>query len=289
MEGPGGRANPRGAAASAPAAPSRRTRDELRALILAAGVELARHEGLGRAADGLTFKRVFEHVERGHGVRVTHGSVIGRLWDSQADFQGDVILALIQRIGDQQRDRSSAVWGRTARMADRSTLEGRHRAVHEVNRLAGASDLAAILDMPEWRAWVGLWVLLANQEPASSRPPEVARSLRDADEQIRRRNAELLDRGLGYLGFRVRAPYEPADFAWAARALVEGWTIYAGDPATSAGGIALPTGEDGGTQAWTLYGVALDALVEHFFEPDPDWRPPADGEDLRGPSLPAGS
>jgi len=34
--------------------------------------------------------------------------------------------------------------------------------------------------------------------------------------------------------------------------------------------IARPTGPDGAVQMWTVHGIGLHALVQEFFEPDPD-------------------
>lgn len=36
-------------------------------------------------------------------------------------------------------------------------------------------------------------------------------------------------------------------------------------------GIVLPTGRNGEDQEWTLFAVGLEAILQHFFEPDPDW------------------
>jgi hypothetical protein len=57
---------------------TRRSRDELREMLLSAGVELLVEQGLGTGAGHLTFKRVFEWLELNYGVRVTNASVIGR-------------------------------------------------------------------------------------------------------------------------------------------------------------------------------------------------------------------
>ncbi len=40
------------------------------------------------------------------------------------------------------------------------------------------------------------------------------------------------------------------------------------------GVILRPTGPRGEDQEWTLFAIGLEALLMHFFEPDPDWSPP---------------
>ena len=37
------------------------------------------------------------------------------------------------------------------------------------------------------------------------------------------------------------------------------------------GTVERPTGPEGTPQQWTLFGIALAALVEQFVEPDPEW------------------
>lgn len=37
--------------------------------------------------------------------------------------------------------------------------------------------------------------------------------------------------------------------------------------------ISRPTGQDDSSEEWTLFAVGLEALVEQFFEIDPDWSP----------------
>ena len=52
-------------------------------------------------------------------------------------------------------------------------------------------------------------------------------------------------------------------------------------------GIMRPTGPSGEQQEWTLFGLAIEALAEKFFEPDPAWTPPPSGVNIRaGPIGP---
>ena len=66
----------------------RQSRDELRKLLLATAREILDEEGIQTASSNLTFKRVFERVERTTGRTVTNASVIRRIWDNMAQFPG---------------------------------------------------------------------------------------------------------------------------------------------------------------------------------------------------------
>jgi|GEM_PF-4285422 len=78
----------------------RRSREELRELILDAGRDVLRSEGLGSGAEHLTFKRVLAHVEATQGIRITNASVIRRIWDNQNEFQLEVIGSIVNAQGD---------------------------------------------------------------------------------------------------------------------------------------------------------------------------------------------
>src|ERR1700683_355759 len=69
---------------------SRRSRAELRDMLLEVGRSVLQKEGLA----ALTFKTVFDRLNERRGVRLTNGSVIGRVWRDQADFRADVLVAV---------------------------------------------------------------------------------------------------------------------------------------------------------------------------------------------------
>jgi hypothetical protein len=58
-------------------------------------------------------------------------------------------------------------------------------------------------------------------------------------------------------------------------ALTEGCVLRNRVDSMQMSGIMRPTGPGGELQEWTLFGLALEALAEKFFEPDPTWVPPA--------------
>ena len=103
---------------------SRHSRDELRELILATGQTMLEEEGLSSGAAALTFKRVFARVEEDTGIRLTNASVIRRVWDSQSDFQTDVLAKIARGQNDQEIDAAESTVGPIAGSFDLTTLEG---------------------------------------------------------------------------------------------------------------------------------------------------------------------
>ena len=73
----------------------RRTKEDLRSLLLDAAQTILREEGLGVGTDALTFKRVFDRVEQDTGLRLTNASVIRRVWENQAEYHTDVLIDIL--------------------------------------------------------------------------------------------------------------------------------------------------------------------------------------------------
>jgi hypothetical protein len=69
----------------------RRTPDEIRDILITAGVEIVLSSGLSQMGESLTFKEVYGYLAT-KGVRLTNGSVIGRVFDSQDQFHHQVLL-----------------------------------------------------------------------------------------------------------------------------------------------------------------------------------------------------
>ena len=64
-----------------------------------AGRAIVDEEGIETSSNNLTFKRVFERVERDTGRHLTNASIIKRIWDNQSDYQADVLVAIAQDEG----------------------------------------------------------------------------------------------------------------------------------------------------------------------------------------------
>lgn len=74
---------------------TRRSRDELRQLMVDAGCELLSQRGLAFDPPNLTYANVFAHIEQTHGILLHRSQVHGRIWDSQDHFRVDVVTAVI--------------------------------------------------------------------------------------------------------------------------------------------------------------------------------------------------
>ncbi len=255
---------------SRPRSEHRRTKEELRRLLITAGTQLLIEEGLGTGAEALTFKRVYERLARSTGVRVTNSSVIGRIWDSQADFQVDVLSTFARESGSSAVDETLAAGAKVLAHSDRSSLERRRQAMVEALRLAAAAHIQAVSKAETWPSWVGVWALTT----AGTGPDSALGSVRDAlvagYEHVTARYEEQYAGLLDYCGFRVRPPLTVHELTVAAGALAEGLVLQERVAVGGLGTVDRPTGREGTPQQWTLFGIALVALVGNSSSPIPN-------------------
>ena len=251
---------------------NRRTREELRRLLVQAGTDLLWEEGLAAGAEHLSFKRVFDRLEESSGVRVTHASVIGRIWQNQEEYQTEVLTRLAQLdIPDVDATIGAALsdFGEP----DTSTAETRWRAAMEICRIAGGTTLESLIHSRMWPRWMGIWAL-AVVDAGSPRKQPIVDALLAAEETADDYYEERYAFAMQALGLRVRDPFTLRHFVASIDLLAQGCALRAAVDPTVSDRIGRPTAPDGADQDWTLFAVGIEALVQQFVEIDPDWTAP---------------
>ena len=190
--------------------PRRRTKEEIRELVMEAGRSILAEEGLGVGAGDLTFKRAFERVEATTGERLTNASVIRRVWENQAEFQTDV-LASVAASGDTNGELVTTMEAVAPlfEVLDRSSPEARLRSISAVCRAAGDAAFQAMVGSRAWSLWVGVWVLSATSSP-TARGERLRLALVEGYEIDTLRWSELHGGLADYLGLRLRESLHPA-------------------------------------------------------------------------------
>ena len=248
----------------------RRSRDELRELLLSTGELVLREEGLA----SLTFRSVFRRLEKDTGIRLTNASVIGRVWENQADFRADVLVAIALDQNKDEVDRTFAAVGPALARIDLTTQKSREDALRELCRLGGAANLQVMRDEGNWPLWIGAWGLIVSNEPHEHRE-RIEAALVAGHDAFNERIEEVYVAMTSLLGYRLRLPLTLRQFTTAADALGQGCGLRDLVDSRNMEGILLPTGPGGQEQEWTLFAIGFHGLVEQFFELDPDWQPPA--------------
>ncbi len=206
--------------------------------------------------------------------------MIKRIWANQADYQADVLVTIAH---DEQRpevEDTLAAVQQVLATADLSTVEGRLATMSELCRVAGAASHRIISESASWSLWVST-VTIATTTPNEEQSKRMRAALMEGYETTTALWSGIYGGLTAMLGLRPRAPRTLEQFAIAVSSLTEGDSFrqhVEGSTIT----LDLPTGPDGDMRNWTLYSVAVEALALQFFEPDPDFRPPAPTVDPTG-------
>ncbi len=246
----------------------RRSREEIRQLLLRIGGAIVCEEGV----DSLTFGRVFRRLEAETSVRITNGSVIGRVWENQADFRADVLVAVALEKNEIEVEQTVSSVSPALADIDLSSVESRERAMRELCRLGGAANLQVMREGGNWPLWVGAWQLALSQENPDYQK-RIQTALVEGQDAFNEKIEEVYLAVADALGYRLRTPLTLRQFTVAADALGQGIGLRDQFDSRHMDCIWLPTGPEGEMQEWTLFAIGFDCLVRRFFEIDPDWRP----------------
>jgi hypothetical protein len=243
----------------------RRSGEQIRSLLVDAGLAIVAQDGLANGAEHLTFKRVFDHLERTEQIRLTHASVIRRVFDSQEDYQTAVLKVIATRGAEDLTTAATSIVQEIIMKADLSTPELRRACLQEVVRVAGNTASETLRTSPMWRAWIGVWALSAsgNKSTASE---EIRDALSSTYEQIDQSALDFYSQALEIFGLKLRPGISVQSFTVAASSIIEGCSLRDLVDPSQVAPVELPTGPGGERQTWSLQSVALMALVDSLTE-----------------------
>lgn len=245
-------------------------RDETRAMFIEAGVAILREHGLGAGSDVLTLKRARDRVEADHGIRFVNASLIGRIWKDQSDYQTDVLTTIALDDSNGEVEHTLDLVAPLLAGLDVRSPPARRWSLQEMCRCVSAVHLTTLQSSTDWALWVGVLAITAVG-PATERRQRVEAALRQSYVDVTTQMEAIYTALLDFIGFRSRDGLSVRQFAVAAAALTEGCVLRERVDPTPMNGIVRPSGRDGEDQDWTLFGIALHALTEQFFELDPEW------------------
>ena len=254
--------------------PTRRTKEDLRSLLLDAAQTILREEGLGVGTDALTFKRVFDRVEQDTGLRLTNASVIRRVWENQADYRTDVLVDILTDDNTEEFNDTFGVVIPLLAGLDLSTPAKRWDALREVCRVGGAANIHALRSSKTWSLWIGIWALATAGE-TNDHKQRIQSALLEGYESITQMYLQTYAALLQFLGVRLRDGLTMRQLTVSIGAMAEGCALR-NRVDSDMEGVMLPTGPDGELQEWTLFGLGLESLALRYLELDPDWAPPPD-------------
>ncbi len=263
---------------------SRRTRSELRGLVMDAAIDLIRREGLGAVSTTLTYQRVFEHLKETRGIRVTRASVHERIWNSQEEFRTAVLI-------------EARPWATAAEVTVEPALEAFAATegleplarMREMTRIAASVNQLTADEDPLYYSWVGMTMTMAK-DPAVNADDRATleRAVAESYAEITASVMDVLGVLGSAIGVRPRADIFPsAEHGWRllvrlGTALSEGSTVRTRFDPEEMPDEYLKTGPDGEVQKWSAFAAGYWALLQTFLEVDPEVHP--DLVDETGPT-----
>ena len=200
----------------------RQPREELRDTLLDTAREVVKEEGIETGTSNLTFKRVFDRVEKATGRRLTNASVIGRIWRNQAEFQADVLMAIARDETRPEVDHDAPSGERGARTGSTSGhLMARLLARRELCRIGGGASGSAIADSRNWSLWISVLTIATTNADLDQRE-RIGLALAEGYESVTAFWEGIYRWLMDYLGFRPRRPMTVRQFTMAVTALSEG-------------------------------------------------------------------
>jgi len=255
--------------------PKRRTREETRQMVVEAALDLIRLEGLGAEPTTISYQRVFDHLEATTGARVTRASVHERIWDSQEDFQHEVLLRASEGTSGapQTQEIATAVFQATEGLLPRARMT-------EMTRLAAPANLRVAESDDLFYSWIGMTMSLARDPQLDlGRRDDLANAASSIYSDFKTETIGLL-RGLGdTLGLRPRDDLFPDGtdgfelIVDLGIALSEGVSVRTRLDRSELADVQLKTGPNGEEQSWTAFAAAYWALLSTYLEVDPAAHP----------------
>lgn len=131
----------------------RRSRDETRQLVVAAGVQVLLRDGLGLRAESLSYASVFDHLKKTRDVNMHRATVHGHVWSSQDEFIADVLAEAVRFGTGQSLDTiEHAMAGRTVSRNSDGTVNVRQLILDNARATVEAQSLMTAAS-PSFRRW----------------------------------------------------------------------------------------------------------------------------------------
>lgn len=252
----------------------RRSREELKELVLAAGVELLLRDGVGLQAESLSYASVFGHIRATKGITVHRSTVHPEIWAGQDEFRADVLArAALTGSGETLSAMKQAMAAQRTAYNDDGSVNHR-QMILDNTRAAVTAQISVAQTSPIFRRWQSIKALLLTRgdEPA-------ARMLRAA---VKARYDSLIDdfaetfeRALPLANLQVN-PELKLDEQEARRLYAMlATTVATGSDFNIAAGAFLPgrtlsvprVDGSGGSDEWPLQAVSTMAVFDLVFVP----------------------
>lgn len=246
----------------------RRTRAELRSLMLQAGRDVLYGIEPGLGFEELSYTSVFAHLQDHYDQKVTIGSVHERLWRNQREFQLEVLATVIASPVEPATTAVSETNMTALAELGEMTLATRRYVLQNLVRLSSEQLVAKtdsvatrIMHTVRFRLWA-----MGEDHPEAQDFVEPIRAIREATTLA---YTKIIHDAMHRLNLRVRADAgDPVEAIGAIAVLGNAMTIgLRTDPLPEAQAPRqLPSGPNGELEEWHPDVIAIWALARHTLE-----------------------
>ncbi|MEM7272527.1 MAG: hypothetical protein AAF547_05555 [Actinomycetota bacterium] len=249
----------------------RRSRSELKQLVLGGAVEMLMRDGLNLRPESLSYAAVFAKVKEDHGLVVNRASVHRRFWSSHEEFCLEVLALALLADAPPDDAIEEALTPPAAVRGDRPP--DRVVVVRDLMRAFGQASLDQVVNSPVMRRRLLIKACLAEQ-PDGRAKDLVCDAVVTTDRAMMARRAALVGSALIANGYQVRPELHLAEndalgiMAALIHTAVSGiaFDVVCG---SSLGGpvVDLGDGQSGTTTSWSTISVITLAVFDSLFRP----------------------
>ena len=247
----------------------RRSRDELKRLVLTAGQELFLRDGLALQPEALRYSAVLGHLRESHGIVVNRASLHGRIWNTHNDFCLDVIS---RGLGQMTPFRSPPATDVTRRREEYDSAEGSWRTLFDRVRQSMLSRVQEMAESGQFRQRLLVKASLFGKE-GSAAMDNLCTVLRRTDTERLDRNVERTAQVLEYYGFEVKPELglthdDAVDLTTQITQFVVIGSVFNQLCGIGGGTQTFRIGRGDGsdeTDEWNLAGLAVRGCLAYFF------------------------
>lgn len=138
----------------------------------------------------------------------------------------------------------------------------RRRVVAGLIRRVSEFNHVALAESANWRLYTALRTAAVTRESAD---PEVLEALETGEAFLIAQYASFYSDMADKVGLTIKPDFTMEEFSAAAYSLNEGLSMRLGD-SYRRDNIARPSGPEGNAEPWTLFAIALEGLIFHFFD-----------------------
>ncbi|MEM9563547.1 MAG: hypothetical protein AAGA93_13060 [Actinomycetota bacterium] len=252
----------------------RRSKDELRALLVSTGERLLLQDGIALTPYSLTYAGVFEYIKATRGVTLHRSAIHKHIWSSQGEFQADVLAEAARY--DPGESLVSARQAMAAQVAVRNpdgTVNQRQMILDSTLAIVEA-QMHVSAHSSSFHRWQSIKASMLSQD-AGDHAVELARAISDRYEELVSDFVETYRSVLPLVGLQVNPDLKIDEDQAYQQFAVLGAAFTSGADYNATAGSGLATGTvplprvdgSGRSDSWPIQAMASLAILDLFFVP----------------------